>query len=463
MPAWCDAVTLRRRLLPRRISGQIALLLLASVAVTYLAVVGAVVATRPEPDPLGPPIAFAERFITTVRLVEVLADAGERERVVALMNRRFPSMAAQLDPPAAAGVADTGTAAFLRHALGPGFRVAATADAGPPSGGHRVLVVLADGTRVAGTLPRMDQPPFLVPFAGIIVVAAISLLALFLWATRWLTAPLTAFARAAAEFGPDRAHEPLPDVGPEEIRTAAAALNRMRARITDLVADRTRMLAAVGHDLRTPITRLRLRAEFIADPAMRREMLRDLDRMGTLVEDALAYLRDSDSRDAHWHAGVTPLDLPALLQTVCDGFADLGNGDGVAARVAYEGPDRLEVRGHPDDLARAFENLIDNAVKYGGGATVRLAPGPDGGAVIEIRDEGPGIPADARQRMLAPFVRGDAARGAGERDGFGLGLSIAGAIVAAHGGTLTLEDGVPRGLTVRITLPARPATTAERT
>jgi signal transduction histidine kinase len=215
----------------------------------------------------------------------------------------------------------------------------------------------------------------------------------------------------------------------------------MRERIKGLVEDRTRMLAAVGHDLRTPITRLRLASEFVGDQQLRHQMLRDLDQMNQMVESILIFLREGrSSKDA------VSVDLGAALQTVCDEFADAGNDVRLAAG------EHAAVRAQPDELRRALSNVIDNAVRYAGRVMVSLAPTP-GGVVIMVEDEGPGIPNDRKAAMLQPFVRGEPARHMDGKTGFGLGLSIASAIISAHGGNLTLHDREPRGLAVRIMLP----------
>ena len=216
----------------------------------------------------------------------------------------------------------------------------------------------------------------------------------------------------------------------------------MRERIRKLVDDRTRMLAAMGHDFRTPITRLRLRSEFIADEELRGQILRDLDQMMTMSDSALSFLRDGQA-----HEDATAIDVATSLQTICDQFSDLGH------TVTYRGPDHFTLVARPSDLHRAVANLVDNAVRYGSNTQVRLSR-DEAALRIDVEDDGPGIPDACKTAMLEAFVRGDEARTMDDRAGFGLGLSIARAIAAAHGGTLTLHDRVPHGLIARITLPA---------
>ncbi|WP_284247396.1 ATP-binding protein, partial [Methylobacterium haplocladii] len=257
---------------------------------------------------------------------------------------------------------------------------------------------------------------------------------------------------------------PLPRRGPEEVLALAGALDRMRARVNRLIDDRTQMLAAISHDLRTPITRLRLRAEFIDDEQARERTLRDLDQMNALVEAALAYARDERAADGGSDKEKPLIDVASLVQTVCDDFSDTG------ADVRMEQARHVLIRAHPEDVQRAVVNLVDNAVKYAGSA--RLSVGKSAtGVVIAVADDGPGIPEAERHAMLQPFVRGDRARNLNDASGFGLGLSIVFAIVEAHDGRLALENRVGGGLSVRIELPGtlkaagedrRPAAVSER-
>jgi signal transduction histidine kinase len=213
-----------------------------------------------------------------------------------------------------------------------------------------------------------------------------------------------------------------------------------------MVEDRTRMLAAVSHDLRTPITRMRLRAEFVEDEDLRRQLLRDLDQMAAMVHSALSYLRDGQDRQ-------TPslVDLASLLQTICDDFADAGQN------VSYEGPDRVLAKVRADEVERAVTNLVENAIKYSGTpAIVRLRPASQRDVEIDVIDHGPGIPDERKAAMLEPFARGDEARTMNEEStGFGLGLAIARAAAQAHGGDLVLVSAVPSGLIATLRLPAR--------
>jgi signal transduction histidine kinase len=213
------------------------------------------------------------------------------------------------------------------------------------------------------------------------------------------------------------------------------------------------MLAAISHDLRTPITRLRLRAEFIEDEHTRTATLRDLDQMNGLVEAALSFVRDGQTRDA---SSLSLVDLASVVQTVCDDFSDFG------APVRVGRSRHVLVQGRPEELQRAITNLVDNAVKYGGRAEVQMESS-ERGIRICVLDQGPGIPETERDAMLQPFVRGDRARNLNAASGFGLGLSIVLAIVEAHNGRLTLENRSEGGLCAAIELPLAAQAYASRT
>jgi signal transduction histidine kinase len=292
--------------------------------------------------------------------------------------------------------------------------------------------------------PDQWQRPFWRgPWITTLLFAVISVTLLGLWAARALTAPLSSFAKAAESFSLDGTAAPLPERGPEEIRSVAKALNRMRERITTLIDDRTKMLAAISHDLRTPITRMRLRSEFIEDDAHRGRMLHDLDQMRSMLESVLSFLRNDRKLES-----MTLVDIASALQLVTDQFGDMGY------KVAYDGPEHAMAMVRPDDLHRSITNLTENAVRFGAEATIRLGIAPDT-MTIDVEDNGPGISDERKDVVLEPFVRGDDARNMDGVAGFGLGLSIARAIVLAHGGELSLNDRQPHGLIVRVQLPLR--------
>jgi signal transduction histidine kinase len=224
------------------------------------------------------------------------------------------------------------------------------------------------------------------------------------------------------------------------VRHAAQAFNRMQGRINRLIADRTQALAAVSHDLRTPIARLRLRAGFVEDGEAARAIDADLDEMEAMIDSTLAYLRGETESEPRKQA-----DVVAMVETLCDAAADAGGA------VVYAGPSQAKLVCSPVTLKRAFSNLIDNAVKYGGGARVSL---DDQGRelLVRVEDEGPGIPEADMQMVFEPFRRLETSRNRGT-GGSGLGLTIARRAVEQHGGTLHLSNRPCGGLLALVQLP----------
>jgi signal transduction histidine kinase len=423
----------------KSIGGQIAALVVASIVALHLILTVSFLISRP--DRAEPPPDSAHQLADAALLLNG-ADASERPRILADIARAFPKAGIELLTPGTVSVTD-GDAQHLhnvhRH-LGHQYKVLALA---PQGGAHRIAVQLPDGTMIAGRVEQSPYPPRFWggPWIITLLFALISVTVLGLWAAYALAAPLSSFARAAENFSLDVAGEPLPERGPEEIRSVARALNRMHERIARLMSDRTKMLAAISHDLRTPITRLRLRAEFIEDEGNRKRMLIDLDQMRSMLESVLSLLRNDRKIEA-----VTLVDIASTLQLVADQFGDMGH------IVHYEGPLSATAVARPDDLHRGVTNLVENAVRFGAEVTIRLDISGTK-LVIDVEDDGPGISDARKQEMLEPFVRGDDARTMDESTGFGLGLSIARAIALAHGGELSLHDREPHGLIVRMQLP----------
>ena len=283
----------------------------------------------------------------------------------------------------------------------------------------------------------------LAPTVLTLIIVLLFLVLLSIYAVRWITSPLSAMAVAAQSFGrsPDD-NRIVHRGGPREIVQVAEALDDMRTRIRALLDDRTRMLAAISHDLRTPLTRLRLRAERLADPGLRDGLLHEITRITHMLDETLNYLR----RDVRSESP-SRIDLPSLLQTVCAEFADVGRA------VSYEGPPHLTWTCRPNVLTRAVTNIVDNATKHGAVVTVSLRLLGGNAAEIDVSDDGPGIPPALRRKVFDPFFKGDMARSAEARSGFGLGLSIARDVVKGHGGEIELLDRMPRGLIVRVLLP----------
>ncbi len=258
------------------------------------------------------------------------------------------------------------------------------------------------------------------------------------WVARRITQPIRQLAEGAAVERPERA-DPLPLTGPPEVRAVGTAYNHMRARIAEYLNERTAMLVAIAHDLRTPMTRLSFRLEALPE-GPRAKAQADVQEMRAMVTDLLDFMRGTgDGADR------VRMDLSAIVETLADDLADM-NQDVVVIRSS-----RAVVRGDTVALRRCIGNLIENAVRYGGSA--RIAVGVEGRRVIVlVEDDGPGVPADTIDRLCEPFYRGEASRNR-ETGGVGLGLSIARSIAESHGGRLMFANRPEGGLQARITLP----------
>ncbi|WP_331460565.1 ATP-binding protein [Halomonas sp. IOP_31] len=296
---------------------------------------------------------------------------------------------------------------------------------------------------VATTLPiagLLDGPTWLsgdrlfVSLAVLLTVVGLSLLGI-----RWLTRPLSVLARAARRLGDDLESPPLAERGPRELRDTAAAFNRMSERIRRQVDERERLFSAISHDLKTPITRLRLRAEMLADSRQREAFVRTLDELDQLVKGALASVKGLDL-----HERTEPVDLDALVATLVDELAIFGETIGVQGSAGM-------IEAKPLALKRCLGNLLENAVFYGERVEVSLDR-EAGTAQVTFSDDGPGIPVDQRERVFEPFVRLEPSRSR-HTGGSGLGLSIARHIAHAHGGDIGLDQAPAGGLRVVLRLP----------
>jgi len=261
----------------------------------------------------------------------------------------------------------------------------------------------------------------------------------FVFARR-LAAPTRILAEAALRLGRDPEAPPLEVKGSAEIALAVEAFNDMQARLRRYVDDRTAMVAAVAHDLRTPLTRLRFRIES-APEEQRAKMEADIEQMEEMVAATLAFVRDATRR-----AERTPLELRSLLESLCDEMAETG-----ADTEVVESSGKVVIVGDPMALRRLFSNLLENAVKFGRQARARVFQDEDC-AIVEIVDDGPGIPATDLERVFEPFYRREPSRNR-KTGGIGLGLAVVRSIALAHGGDVTLENGAKGGLTARVQLP----------
>jgi signal transduction histidine kinase len=276
---------------------------------------------------------------------------------------------------------------------------------------------------------------------------ALGVIGLSILLVRWMTRPLQTFAEAAQRLYKSADQARVPEDGPREVRDLASAFNEMQARIKRLIDDRTQALAAVSHDLKTPLTRLRLKSESLQDKALAMSIRGDLAEMEEMLDQTLAYLGGDRTDET-----MRPLDLAALVQTLADEANDAG------ADVSVSGVGRLTLEGRSLALRRALGNLISNAVKYGDRARVSVVDA-GGNATITIDDDGPGIPRGDIERAFQPFQRLEQSRNK-DTGGFGLGLTIARTIITGHGGSLTLTNRSEGGLSATVVLPVKASSSA---
>ena len=305
-------------------------------------------------------------------------------------------------------------------------------------------VNLRDGTRVtfdSRQAERVENWPLRLLASVAVLLAAV--IAVSLIAVRWATRPLNALADAADALGRNINRPPMAEAGPVEVVRAARAFNTMQARLAGYIRDRTRVLAAMSHDLKTPITRLRLRSELLDDPQLRAKFTGDLEEMESMVGATLDFLRGLENGEA-----VKPVDVMALLESLQADVRETGG------KVEIEGATAAPFPGKPQALKRCLGNLLENAVRYGKSARVLLDDN-DARVEIRIRDEGPGLEPAVLEKVFEPFYRVEGSRSR-ETGGTGLGLTIARSVAEAHGGSLVLHNCAEGGLEAVLVLP-RPA------
>lgn len=276
---------------------------------------------------------------------------------------------------------------------------------------------------------------------ALLALLGLSTTLLSVWAVRRLTRPLASFAQAANGFARDLAQPPLPESGPQEVQLAAAAFNAMQRDIRRLVDTRAQALSAVSHDLRLPITRLRLRLEGKLPPDLRDAVDRDLGEMDAMIGDTLDFLRAGSNAEP-----AVAVNLDALLDSVVEDMEELG------AHIARSGRSSGPIQARPHALRRCLANLLDNARCYGGGEIALAVAEDDGVLRITIRDHGPGIPAADLDKVFEPYFRLEGSR-ARHTGGVGLGLPIARAIAEQHGGSLVLHSAPGEGVRAVLSLP----------
>jgi signal transduction histidine kinase len=346
----------------------------------------------------------------------------------------------------------------LRKDLGPGFETEVTQTADPtekaiPIGGplfaevhdsaaefYDAKVKFPDGYTAVFRVTRYSRGAPLPRGLFMNLALLVIVMSIALWVVaRSITRPLSDLARAADSVGRDLRQPKLAERGAREIRNAARAFNTMQDRMQRYLDSRSRVLAAMSHDLKTPLTRLRLQVEMLDDSAAQVKLGRQLDEMESMVHGALALFRGLDDNEAF-----TPIDVNEMLATLQSEFAEM------SAQVSVQGHAARSLLGKPQALRRCLTNLIANAIKFGSQATVIVEDGI--ALVIRIRDEGPGIPDEELERVFEPFYRLESSRNR-DTGGSGLGLSIARDVIQAHGGSLILQNLPVRGLEAIVSLP----------
>ncbi len=467
------------RFLPRSLFSRLVLVLLTGLVAAQLLSFAVHMHERGELLSQASGMQSAQRIADIVKLLDSLGPA-ERRRIVQVFSAQ-PVTISLDEPPLAIKGQDADAApraalfdAMLRRFLGDGRPVQVRVSEAPapplqPMAKHGLkgpgmrgdwtppwaamhsasqpgLSFVAQVRLLDGALVTFDarQPAQTVSWPyrllASLAVLLIAVILVSLVAVRWATRPLNALADAAGELGKDINRPPLPEDGPEEVSRAARAFNTMQSRLRSYIHDRTRVLAAMSHDLKTPVTRLRLRSELLEDPQVRAKFTKDLDEMESMVGATLDFLRGLESGER-----VQPVDVMALLESLQADMAEMGGP------VRIEGRAKAPYPGRPQALKRCIANLLENAVKYGNSAAVMI---DDDGVRLEIRiqDEGPGIPPAQLEKVFEPFYRVEGSRSR-ETGGTGLGLTIARSVAEAHGGSLVLRNRDGGGLEAVVVLP----------
>ena len=468
-----------RRLLPDSIAGWVILVVITGLVASQVIAIAIHYDSRREAQTILEDVRIAERVVTLTRLIGLILPE-QRPDIVRSVSR--PSLIVTWEPNSAVDATDPSnektqllTDVIAERQENMGLRsiqvdyIDAPLDL--PIGGGVIDTLLSDGDKeLRGTLrqaleQQLEGPTFVISlqladstwlnFAAVdratvpawshqsialIAVMLIAVIALSVLGIRRLTAPLGTLAQAADRLGRDVNAPRLAERGASDVRKALRAFNNMQERIQRFIEDRTRMIAAISHDLRTPITRLRLRAEFVEDAEQQARMLADLDDMETMIQSTLSFAREEANPEPR-----NELDLAALIRNVCEDWPD------VELTIDPAGAAPFLFDGQSVALRRGFCNLIDNALKYGQRARVGLSIAADG-ITVTVDDDGPGLPQEELERVFRPFYRVEQSRSR-DTGGVGLGLAVARTVFRAHGGDVRLENRVEGGLRATVTLP----------
>ena len=316
----------------------------------------------------------------------------------------------------------------------------------PPQGTEATQILLpidAKNMLSAVNLRAPAPPPFEIIAATIVAILLASIAAVIV--ARRVVRPLSELAKAAAMGAVSGGVVPrVPETGPEDVRAAASAFNAMTEKVAKTLENQRHLLAAVGHDLRTPITAMRINLEFVTDDDLREGLGRNLDELQDLTEQVLGAARGTGGESKR------NVDLSALVESLCTDLDEMGE------TVHWDLSAPAPINCRPNEIRRAVRNLVDNAVAYGGEAEVKIDDTPSTYEIV-VEDKGPGIPEADRLRVFEPFVRLESSRNR-EGGGTGLGLTLVKAIAEGHGGQITLENRPGGGLRARMTLPRTPVT-----
>ncbi|HEY8162310.1 MAG: ATP-binding protein [Methylocystis sp.] len=449
-----------RRLRPDHLLGQITLLILGSIVVYQMVIV--LLLHVMESEGRRHYVSEAD-FLTGVLLALDSAPVSERRTLIQKIHFAAPytGIVIRDDKPAALETSDPIFESEIRrinaHLIGaakafettPLHNMQDTLALPLEKGGYAVVSV-AQHRKPSRLLwrwfsePEEQYPIFMSRWGRLGFLFFISASVILIWLSNYIIAPLDDLARRAESF-PTKADFPWPliDRGPREIRDLTRSIRAMKARILAMVAERTQILAAVSHDLKTIITRLSLRTEFIEDDRLRWKMQKDIRVMDAMLRKNLEYLRTENPRVDH-----SAIALDSVIHTVVDEFNDLG------CDVVYRcDKQHTTIRGSLSDMQRIFTNLVENATHHAKRVEIVVSEVAGNMIQIDVADDGPGVPDELKAKMFEPFVRGDTARTLGEHGGFGLGLAIVRSLVEGHGGAVQMLDRAPHGLIVRVILP----------
>lgn len=443
-----------RDTIARRFVLTIFLVLAATIAMNGLFVALSGVWGRPSFEKSGLPEAAA----ATVRIIEA-QPPGQRAALASAAGTRLYDVAWHAAPLVEPGLAqqdsyiagrdrlralleDPSRTILFLHSGHPAIEEGALATEFMRRGRlYFVSVGLQDGSWITFSAAERSWG-IATPLRGVLIFlfAIASILGCSAAAACSLAAPVAQLAAAVRRFGVDPRAPDIPVAGPVEVRETIVAFNAMQGQIRRFVEDRTTMLAAISHDLRTPLTRMRLRAEFIGDPMQQQKLFRDVDEMRGMVDSALSFFRDDAGQEP-----ATSFDLPELIKTIIDDYGDQG------VRIGYTGPRHARWTGRPRALRRVFENLIENALKHATPPSIALRI-TEREAELTVRDRGPGVDPGKLEQVFLPFHRLSKARNP-STGGMGLGLTSARSIIRAHGGDLTLRNLATGGLEAIVVLP----------